>query len=88
MKCAHTALLYTNARRQKEIYFFYCSCCSFLYKQLHFSGITLKYVFNFSDSSFAIRCGGDSSLTAQDGTVYQPDNTNLSAASYYVTGIC
>ncbi|XP_078175809.1 putative LRR receptor-like serine/threonine-protein kinase At1g56130 [Carex rostrata] len=36
-------------------------------------------------SSFAIRCGGAHSLTAQDGTGYQPDNTNLSAASYYVT---
>ncbi|KAJ4754844.1 Leucine-rich repeat transmembrane protein kinase [Rhynchospora pubera] len=36
-------------------------------------------------SSFAIRCGGPTSLTTQDGTVYQPDNANLSAASYYVT---
>jgi hypothetical protein len=47
----------------------------------------LKYVSNFSDSKFAIRCGGANSLTAKDGTVYQPDNANLSAASYYVTGI-
>ncbi|KAF3325724.1 putative LRR receptor-like serine/threonine-protein kinase [Carex littledalei] len=39
------------------------------------------------DSSFAIRCGGARSLTAQDTTVYQSDNVNLSAASYYVTGI-
>ncbi|KAJ4763492.1 Leucine-rich repeat transmembrane protein kinase [Rhynchospora pubera] len=36
-------------------------------------------------SSFAIRCGGLTSLTTQDGIVYQPDNANLSAASYYVT---
>ncbi|KAJ4763489.1 Leucine-rich repeat transmembrane protein kinase [Rhynchospora pubera] len=36
-------------------------------------------------SSFAIRCGAARSLTAQDGTVYQSDNVNLSAASYYVT---
>ncbi|XP_078176433.1 putative LRR receptor-like serine/threonine-protein kinase At1g56130 [Carex rostrata] len=37
-------------------------------------------------SSFAIRCGGATSLTAQDTTVYQSDKANLSAASYYVTG--
>ncbi|KAJ4792180.1 Leucine-rich repeat transmembrane protein kinase [Rhynchospora pubera] len=36
-------------------------------------------------SSFAIKCGGVNSIIAQDGTVYQPDNANLSAASYYVT---
>ncbi|KAJ4815993.1 Leucine-rich repeat transmembrane protein kinase [Rhynchospora pubera] len=36
-------------------------------------------------SSFAIKCGGAKSITAQDGTVYQPDNANLSAATYYVT---
>ncbi|XP_078176435.1 putative LRR receptor-like serine/threonine-protein kinase At1g56130 isoform X2 [Carex rostrata] len=35
-------------------------------------------------SSFAIRCGGPTSLT-KDGIMYQPDNANLAAASYYVT---
>ncbi|KAJ3693544.1 hypothetical protein LUZ60_009024 [Juncus effusus] len=36
-------------------------------------------------SSFAIRCGSARSLTAHDGTFYQSDNANLSAASYFVT---
>ncbi|KAJ3693534.1 hypothetical protein LUZ60_009014 [Juncus effusus] len=36
-------------------------------------------------SSFAIRCGALTSLRAQDGTLYQSDNMNLSAASYFVT---
>ncbi|XP_078153567.1 putative LRR receptor-like serine/threonine-protein kinase At1g56140 [Carex rostrata] len=38
-------------------------------------------------SSLAIKCGATSftTLTAQDGTVYQSDNVDLSAASYYVT---
>ncbi|KAJ3693539.1 hypothetical protein LUZ60_009019 [Juncus effusus] len=38
-----------------------------------------------SYSSFAIRCGAPTPLRAQDGTVYQPDNVNLSAASFFVT---
>jgi hypothetical protein len=37
-------------------------------------------------SSLAINCGGDKSVTVQDGTEYQSDNVKLSAASYYVTG--
>ncbi|KAJ3693538.1 hypothetical protein LUZ60_009018 [Juncus effusus] len=36
-------------------------------------------------SNFAVRCGGAKSFIDQDGTEYQSDNTNMSAASYFVT---
>jgi hypothetical protein len=40
-----------------------------------------------SDYSFAIRCGGNTSLiSAADKTVYEPDYADLEAASYYVSG--
>lgn len=37
------------------------------------------------DSSFAINCGGNRSITSSDGTVYEIDGTSLTTASYYVT---
>ncbi|KAG6496553.1 hypothetical protein ZIOFF_044420 [Zingiber officinale] len=35
--------------------------------------------------SFGILCGGNSPITASDGTMYEIDNASLSSASYYVT---
>jgi hypothetical protein len=41
----------------------------------------------FADYSFAIRCGGNTSLRAiGDNTLYEPDYADLSAASYFVSG--
>ncbi|WOK97086.1 putative LRR receptor-like serine/threonine-protein kinase [Canna indica] len=36
-------------------------------------------------SSFAIKCGGNQSITSSDGTVYEADGTSLTTASYFVT---
>ncbi|MQL85063.1 hypothetical protein Taro_017578 [Colocasia esculenta] len=35
-------------------------------------------------SSFGIKCGGSRAITASDGTQYEVDDQNLTAASYYV----
>ncbi|XP_072961941.1 probable LRR receptor-like serine/threonine-protein kinase At1g56130 isoform X1 [Typha angustifolia] len=35
--------------------------------------------------SFGIKCGGNRTITASDGTVYEVDNATLTSASYYVT---
>ncbi|XP_064973468.1 probable LRR receptor-like serine/threonine-protein kinase At1g56140 isoform X1 [Musa acuminata AAA Group] len=36
-------------------------------------------------SSFAVKCGGNKTITASDGTLYEIDNQILTTASYYVT---
>ena len=38
-----------------------------------------------ADSSFAIKCGSNKTITASDGTLYEIDNQILTTASYYVT---
>jgi hypothetical protein len=37
-------------------------------------------------ASFAVDCGGSRAISGSDNSVYQADNANLSAASYYVAG--
>ena len=38
-----------------------------------------------ADSSFAVDCGSNRSMTGSDNTVYDVDHADLGAASYYVT---
>ncbi|XP_044967599.1 probable LRR receptor-like serine/threonine-protein kinase At1g56140 [Hordeum vulgare subsp. vulgare] len=37
-------------------------------------------------SSFAVDCGGKTSISGSDNSVYEPDDASLGAASFYVTG--
>ncbi|URE20783.1 LRR receptor-like serine threonine-protein kinase [Musa troglodytarum] len=41
--------------------------------------------FVIGNSSFAIKCGGNKTITASDGTLYEIDGQILTTASYYVT---
>ena len=37
-------------------------------------------------ASFAVDCGGSRTISGSDNSMYQADNANLGAASYYVAG--
>ena len=43
----------------------------------------LFYIYLFSDSEFAIKCGGPP-ITSSNGIMYERDNETLGPATYYV----
>ena len=45
--------------------------------------VFLFYIYLFSDSEFAIKCGGPP-ITSSNGIVYERDNETLGPATYYV----
>ena len=47
--------------------------------------IFLFSIYLFSDSEFAIKCGGPQ-ITSSNGIVYERDNETLGPATYYVVG--
>ncbi|URE20777.1 LRR receptor-like serine threonine-protein kinase [Musa troglodytarum] len=54
-------------------------------KSVTLLNIDLSYNQLAGNSSFAIKCGGNKTITASDGTLYEIDGQILTTASYYVT---
>ncbi|XP_006653768.3 probable LRR receptor-like serine/threonine-protein kinase At1g56130 [Oryza brachyantha] len=47
---------------------------------------TLCFLGSPKSASFAVDCGGSRTISGSDNAMYQADNANLGAASYYVAG--
>ena len=56
---------------------------NYLFQAYTSMNVFLFYIYLFSDSEFAIKCGGPQ-ITSSNGIVYERDNETLGPATYYV----